>query len=116
MNNKEQGNIGEASAILHYTTLGFRVSKPLFENCPYDFIVDKDGILFRVQVKTCRNKAPSGRYEVNLRTNGGNRSGIGKSKNISSQEVDLIYILVADGRNFEIDATKVCGQTTVTVG
>lgn len=116
MNNKEQGNIGEAFAILHYTQLGFKVSKPLFENCPYDFIVDKEKKLYRVQVKTCRNKAPSGRYEVSLRTNGGNRSGTGKSKNIDSADIDLVFILVEDGRYFEIEASSICGQTVVTVG
>lgn len=116
MNNKDQGNAGEAFAIYHYTSLGQKVSKPLFENCPYDLIVDKGGCLFRVQVKTSRVKSPSGRYEVSLRTNGGNRSGTGKSKNISSSEVDLLFVLVEDGRHFEIPCSEIDGQTCVTVG
>lgn len=80
MNNKLQGNIGEAKAIHYYTELGYMVSKPLFENCAYDLIIDKDGMLLRVQVKTSTQKKANGRYDVNLRTMGGNRSGTGKSK------------------------------------
>lgn len=116
MNNKEQGNIGEAVAMCYYTKEGYKVSKPLFENCPYDLIVDKNNTLYRVQVKTAKVLAPSGRYVVNLRTSGGNRSGKGKIKKISDQEVDLIFILVEDGRTFEIEASKISGQSSVTVG
>lgn len=116
MSHKDAGNTGEAFAIYYYTSKGFIVSKPLFENVPYDLIVDKDGKLYRVQVKTCRNTTSGGKFRVNLRTTGGNRSGKGKSKTISSSEVDLVFVLLSDGRSLEIDASSVDGKTTVNVG
>jgi Tfp pilus assembly protein PilP len=112
---KDQGNLGEATAILYYAQRGCRVSKPLFENCPYDLIVD-DGTLKRVQVKTSRCKTPGGRYQVNLRVFGGNRSGTGKVKKISADEVDVVFVLVEDGRTFELDAKALDGQSRVSVG
>jgi hypothetical protein len=111
---KDQGNLGEATAILYYAQRGFSVSKPLFENCPYDLIVD-DGALKRVQVKTCRYKDKNGRYQVNLKVFGGNRSGTGKIKKLDASEVDVIFVLVEDGRTFEIDAKSVDGQGSVNI-
>lgn len=112
MINKDQGNIGEAAAILHYVKAGCKVSKPLFENCPYDLIVD-DGTLKRVQVKTSRNKTEFGKYSVSLRTCGGNRSGTGKIKKLDASEVDVVFVLLDDGRTFELDAKELDGRSTV---
>jgi hypothetical protein len=113
---KDQGNLGEATAILYYAQRGHRVSKPLFENCPYDLIVDDGNSLKRVQVKTSRCKREGGRYIVNLRVFGGNRSGTGKVKKLSAADVDVIFVLLEDGRTFEIDAKSVDGQGRVSVG
>lgn len=115
-NLKSQGNVGEAKAILHYTERGFIVSKPLFENSPYDLIVDDGETVRRVQVKTSEYKLPSGRYEVNLRVFGGNRSGTGKVKKLSSDQVDLVFAALGDGRIFELDAKPLDGKGRVAVG
>lgn len=37
----------------YFTQLGYNVSIPLGEDCRYDMIVDFNGILERIQVKTC---------------------------------------------------------------
>ncbi len=113
MINKDYGNIGEARAISFYTENGYKVSKPLFENCPYDLIVDLDGELFRVQVKTSRCKVPSGKYEVNFRTFGGNRSGISKIKNIDPKLVDIVFILLEDGRTFQFPVKDLEGRSRI---
>ena len=39
-------------AIADFTKTGFGVSKPLSNNLRYDLIIDINGILYRVQVKT----------------------------------------------------------------
>ncbi len=115
-NLKSKGNVGEAKAILHYTERGCIVSKPLFENSPYDLIVDNGKEVQRVQVKTSEYKLPSGRYEVNLRVFGGNRSGTGKVKKFSSDQVDLVFAATGDGRVFELDAKPLDGKGRVVVG
>lgn len=113
MNNKDYGNIGEAHAITYYVKQGYLVSKPIFDNAKYDLIVDKNGKLERVQVKTSRFKLSNGKYKVNFRTMGGNRSGTGKVSKISSEYVDTIFIYLDDGREFEFDVSEFENRTCV---
>lgn len=113
MDRKFQGNVGEVEAVRHYVRKGFRVSKPLFENSPYDLIVDDGTKLFRVQVKTSQRKTSSGKFEVNLCTKGGNRSGTGKTKKLSSEEVDLLFVHLADDRIFELPISQVENRATI---
>ena len=113
MNNKDYGNIGEAEAISFYIKKGYMVSKPLFENCKYDMVVDDGKSLLRVQVKTSRHKTEYGKYQVNLRTRGGNRSGTGQVTRISSEAVDLVFIYLEDGRIFEFTGSELEGKSTI---
>ena len=41
---------------------GATVSEPIRDNAPYDFIVEKDGKMFRVQVKSCAPHTQKGGY------------------------------------------------------
>ena len=58
-------------AIAYYTEKGYTVSIPMNDCQEYDLVVEYPDGLKRVQVKTTRHKAPSGRYVVNLRTMSG---------------------------------------------
>ena len=51
---KKKGLTTELQCQLYFTQLGYNVSIPLGEDCRYDMIVDFDGILKRIQIKTCR--------------------------------------------------------------
>ena len=50
---KQRGNLTELQCITSFYELGHKVSIPYGENSRYDFIADIQGILIRVQVKTC---------------------------------------------------------------
>lgn len=103
MDRKQQGNIGEAFAIFYYTKSGCIVSKPLSENTPYDLIVDNGNKILRIQVKTSSYKRyPNGGYTVQLKTNGGNQSGKGKSSFIDKNFVDVVFVLCEDGNYYSI--------------
>lgn len=52
-----KGDVSEAIAIAEFMRLGYRVSRPLSNGLPYDFIADDGSRLLRVQVKTGRLKA-----------------------------------------------------------
>lgn len=54
LNAKQNGNLTELQCITSFYELGYKVSLPYGEDSRYDFIVDIDGILIKVQVKTCR--------------------------------------------------------------
>ena len=62
MNTVTQGNIGLIASCLEFNRQGYNVFTPLTENAPFDIVVELNGILKRVEVKssTRRNKANTG--------------------------------------------------------
>ena len=81
INRRQQGDLGEASAIEWLTRLGATVSVPVGHSPDYDLIAELGGRLLRVQVKTStfHEQTPDGheRWGVAIRTNGGNQSWTG---------------------------------------
>jgi len=63
MNSKRMGELSEAAFLLKARTLGLLVSKPWGDSEKYDFVVDFDGELWRVQVK-CTGAVHARGYEV----------------------------------------------------
>lgn len=53
-NTQIQGAITEQQCFLHCLQHGFQVSKPLFDNARYDFILDTGKQLLKIQIKTSR--------------------------------------------------------------
>lgn len=70
-NTKKQGDVGLGLAIGWFTSQGHTVCVPLTDSQDYDLVVDIDGKLQKVQVKTTTYKAPSGAYSVGLSVKGG---------------------------------------------
>ena len=54
LSSKEKGNLTELQCLMACYELGYKASIPYGENSRYDFILDIDGILLRIQVKTCK--------------------------------------------------------------
>ena len=71
MNTKDIGNISEAALLTALAQAGYIVSIPWGDNARYDLVIDNDGILKRVQVKTGRVKDGCIKFRVcssNIRT------------------------------------------------
>lgn len=113
----QQGDIGEARAIYEFTKLGYTVSRPLHTHVPYDLIVDKDGILSRVQVKTSTYIAHESTqtYQVKVSTSGGNTK-INIRKHFDASLVDMLFVLTADDRCWIIPTSEITSGTVVLVG
>jgi hypothetical protein len=56
LDKKQKGNLTELQCISACYALGYSVSIPYGENSRYDFILDIDGKLLKIQVKTCHLK------------------------------------------------------------
>lgn len=112
---KDQGNIGEAAAILHFTKIGAKVSKPLFENTPYDLIVDLEGVLQRVQIKSTSYQRDS-TFQVELRTKGGNKSWNGIVKFADSSGCDTLFVYCTSGDSYLIPVEVFDGQGQISLG
>lgn len=105
-NTKKQGDVGLGAAIAWFTSNEYTVSIPLTDSQDYDLIVDKTGIVSRVQVKTSSYKR-NDNYYVQLSVKGGNKSGTGKIKKFDKNRVELVFVLTDDGGKYLIPSTEI---------
>lgn len=95
MNAKKQGAIAEQMFATQAMRRGFGVSLPLGDYLPYDVILDNDGILFRIQVKSTTFKE----YEAYHFKIGNGQ----KSKELySADDLDVFALNIFGSRDFFI--------------
>jgi hypothetical protein len=56
MNTTQKGDITEQKFILYCLERNIPILKPIGNNLPYDFIIEHNNKLLKIQVKTCREK------------------------------------------------------------
>ena len=86
------GNIAESIFQTEIIKRGYQISKPLHNNENYDFIVDNNGKLTKVQVKSTTfydDKAPGGRYMVKT-----SRGNFYNSSLYDKKFVDIIAVFI----------------------
>jgi len=116
MGPRQQGDIGELSAMQWLVEQGARVFVPIGHSPDVDVIADFGDRLLRVQVKTSRCRTRQGHFAVALCTRGGNRSWSGLVKHFDAARCDRLFVLVEDGRRWFIPAETVEGRSGVTLG
>jgi hypothetical protein len=113
-NSNKQGDVGMCYAMAYFAKQGYTISIPITDSQDYDLIVD-DGIkLYKVQVKTTKQIAPSNYYVVSLRTCGGNRSGQ-TIKNFDENKSDLLFVLTDNHQSFLFPKKEIETKTTITL-
>lgn len=108
----KQGDIGEARAIYEYTRLGYGVSRTVFDSMKYDLIIDVDGQLYRVQVKTTSFKSNYGVYQVALSTSGGNQS-FNKSRPRQDSDYDILFVMADNGDCWSVPVSEFEARNTL---
>lgn len=103
--NKEKGNAGLSLAIAYFGANGYTVSLPLNDTQDYDLIIDKDGVLSRVQCKATGQIKSNGNYELSLASCGGTKGS--QYKTVIDTNVDLIFALRGDGIMYVIPVKEV---------
>jgi Holliday junction resolvase-like predicted endonuclease len=116
MNPRQQGDLGEQSAVEWLWSQGHPVFVPFGHSPDIDLIALIDGRAVRVQVKTSRRHIPTDRWSVMICTRGGNQSWNGLSKHFSSDRCDHLFVLVGDGRRWFIPSSAVQGRTSIALG
>jgi hypothetical protein len=120
INRRQQGDLGEASALEWLTAQGATVFLPFGHSPDIDLIAQFGGSLTRVQVKTsvCRVTTPSGlgRWSVLISTRGGNRSWSGTAKLLDPELIDFVFALVGDGRRWFIPVDEIEARSCVQLG
>jgi PD-(D/E)XK endonuclease len=120
INRRQQGDLGEASAIEWLTRQGATVLIPFGHSPDYDLVAEIRGELLRVQVKTSTqsSRSPSGdsRSSVMVATNGGNQSWTGTVKRLDPSQFDFLFVLTGDGRRWFIPAREIDARRSLTLG
>ncbi len=101
-NSKKKGDAGLGAAIAYFAIQGMAVSIPLTDSQDYDLVVEVDGDLKKVQVKTSNRQKKSGGYEVGLRVLGGNTKANFVHKVGTDLVYDLLFVLTGDGSRYLI--------------
>ena len=109
--NKEKGNTGLGIAIAYYSANGYTVSIPLNDTQDYDFIVDKDNILKKIQVKATSCKTKYNKYQVALKSCGGTKGGTYKT--VVDTNIDEVFIVTDSLELFKIPIEVIKNKTTL---
>lgn len=105
-NPKVKGTVGVGHAISYFTRKGMVVSIPLNDSQPYDLIVEIEGTLKKIQVKTSTSNS------IALRTMGGNQS-YHTAKLFDHSGCDYIYALLDDGDSWLIPTNAFTNKTAI---
>jgi hypothetical protein len=120
VNRRQQGDLGEASAIEWLTSKGALVLVPFGHSPDYDLVAQIDSRLLRIQVKTSiqETRTPGGhtRFPVSLATCGGNQSWGGVVKTIDPKAIDYLFVLTGSGRRWLIPSTALEGKRAIQLG
>ena len=96
---REQGNLGEYSAVEWFMSKGMGVAVPIGHSPDWDLMAEIDGRAAKVQVKTT-GRLNNGRWGVAICTRGGNRSWSGLVKYLDPSRCDFSSsssVTAADG-------------------
>jgi hypothetical protein len=81
----------------------------------WDLVVEFDGRMQRVQVKTT-TVFRNGRWELTICTRGGNQSWNGLVKRLDKTRCDYLFAVAGDGRQWFIPADRLGGSSGLRLG
>jgi hypothetical protein len=91
---KARGELAEARFVAKALSLGFSVSRPFGDNQPYDFILEYNRRLTRVQVKSAWKPFRKRVYQVMTATGRRTRRGL---RPYAPDDLDFIIVYIAPG-------------------
>jgi hypothetical protein len=116
MNTREQGDIGELSAMEWLAGRGASVYIPVGHSPDVDVVAWWRDRFIGVQVKTTSRRLPNGRWQPMLCTKGGNQSWGGVAKWFDASRCDYVFVLVGDGRRWFIPSTAIEARSAIVLG
>lgn len=117
-NSKKQGDAGLGQAIAYFTMKGYDVALPLTDSADWDLIVEIDGTLKRVQVKTSTSFDKQGTMKFEAAVRGGNKTSTNSSvKRIQDQNWDVIFLChLVTGKSALIPKDKLETSNQINLG
>lgn len=87
MNTKQIGNIGEAKVLAKFLELGYAVYLPFGDNEKADLVVDLNGSLKKIQIKTT-NTTVDGYYIIDFRNCKNHKCCPNSNQKYTAEEID----------------------------
>lgn len=101
------GEITEQEVAIEFLKLGILVSKPLVQSSRYDFIIDLNHKLYKIQVKTSTPKENNSYIEFATSTSHTNTQG---TLNLSYSEDDVDFFATMYENQCYLVPQNVCGK------
>lgn len=114
MNTKERGDLAVGQAINFFMKNGYEVCLPIGDKRDYDFVVEKDGVLQKVQVKYAGVYGRSGTCKVGLRITGGNQS-YNNAKKYKKDAFDILFVFTGKGEIYVIPWDKLENRNELSI-
>jgi hypothetical protein len=113
---RQQGDIGELSAMEWLASKGAHIFVPVGHSPDIDVVAEIDRVMHRIEVKTATHKTPSGRWDVHIATRGGNQSWNGVTKYFDRGRCDYLFVHVGDGRRWFIPSGAIDSRAGLLLG
>ena len=109
--NKNIGNSRLGMAIAYFTNHNYTVSIPLNDTQDYDLIVEKNGILSKIQVKGTSFKTKYDVFQVALKSSGGSKGKIYKT--VIDTNIDYLFVVTKDLKMYLIPKNMLSNKYTL---
>ena len=111
-----QGNLGLAKAINYFVSNGDVVAIPLNDTQPYDLVVEINGKLSKVSVKTGKSSPNNnGIYTIQLRNTGGGRKNNVRQMPFDNNTCDYVFIYTVDENLYLIPSKDIKSKAAINV-
>ena len=107
---KEKGNLTELQCLVAFAEQGLKVSIPYGENCRYDFILDVNGTLLKIQCKTSHLITSEDGFEFRCRSINSTRKGIFETR-YTKEDIDY-FATYFEGQCYLVPVEE-CGAAKV---
>ena len=112
--NKNIGNSSLGIAIAYFTNKNYTVSIPLNDTQDYDLIVEKNGILSKIQVKGTSFKTKYNIFQVALKSSGGSKRKIYKT--VVDTNIDYLFVVTKNLELYLIPKHALSNKYTLNLG
>lgn len=109
--NKDKGRTSLGIAIAYFSSNGYTVSIPLNDTQDYDLVIESEGVLQTVQIKSTGCKTKYDKFQVALKSCGGTK---GKTyKTLIDTKVNLLCVITEDLDIYVIPVSEIKNKTTL---
>jgi PD-(D/E)XK endonuclease len=113
MKSKEKGDLAVGHAIAYYISQNYEVCLPIGDKRDYDFVIEKNGLLEKVQVKFA-GLYKDGQCKVGLRITGGNQS-FHKSHKYKDNSFNFLFIFTQKGQKYVVPWRDVDNRNEISI-